>query len=153
MESKGVERHQHSSNPRERNSHLHFVRALLSRDRDLWLTHDFDPCVESPLSPVWIGLEGNLIGLPLIVDKATVQLTRPAVARVCVENCKTKKASSRWIMREGKEASLNKIASLVIESTPFAPLAPYAIVTNDAPEVLTSANGNGKEACTEPTTK
>lgn len=38
----------------------------------------------------------------------------------------------------------------------FAPLAPYAIVTNDAPEVLTSANGNGKEACTKnivPTTK
>ncbi|VFQ64978.1 unnamed protein product [Cuscuta campestris] len=63
-------------------------------------TCDFDPSIDSPLAPVWIGLEGlplhlfepnalfsiaNLVGLPLQMDSATVNLTRPSVARVCVE--------------------------------------------------------------------
>lgn len=152
-------------------SNSDFLRCLLRKSWSIdgykmlvfrW-THDFDPCVESPLSPVWIGLEGlpihlfaptalysifNLIGLPLKIDKATAQLSRPAVARICVEvdlpkelpnsvwlhlgklsflqpihyedlpsfcnscrsfghkNCKIKKASSRWIRREGKEATM-----------------------------------------------
>ncbi|RAL55041.1 hypothetical protein DM860_018103 [Cuscuta australis] len=63
-------------------------------------TCDFDPSIDSPLALVWIGVEGlplhlfepnalfsiaNLVGLPLQMDSATVNLTRPSVARVCVE--------------------------------------------------------------------
>lgn len=85
-----------------------FLRCLL---RKIWKiddstvevfrwTHDFDPTVESPYIPVWIGLEGlpihlfdplslfsiaNLIGRPLKSDTATSHLSRPSVARVCVE--------------------------------------------------------------------
>ncbi|VFQ86987.1 unnamed protein product [Cuscuta campestris] len=63
-------------------------------------THDFDPNADSPLIPVWIGLEGlpihlfdslalfsngNLLGKPLKTDSATETLSRPSVARICVE--------------------------------------------------------------------
>ncbi|VFQ76029.1 unnamed protein product [Cuscuta campestris] len=63
-------------------------------------THDFDPAIDSPLIPVWISLEGlpihlfdslalysiaNLIGKPLKTDAATASLSRPSVARICVE--------------------------------------------------------------------
>ncbi|VFQ87014.1 unnamed protein product [Cuscuta campestris] len=61
---------------------------------------DYDAETESPLIPVWIGLEGlpihlfdssalyliaNLIGRPLRTDTATKNLSRPSVARLCVE--------------------------------------------------------------------
>lgn len=65
---------------------------------------DFDPSVESPLTPIWIGLEGiplhlfdpcslysianlGLVGRPLKTDSATSTVSRPSVAtaRVCVE--------------------------------------------------------------------
>ncbi|VFQ96661.1 unnamed protein product [Cuscuta campestris] len=63
-------------------------------------THDFDPNIDSPLIPVWISLEGlpihffdslalysiaNLIGKPLKTDAATANLSRPSIARICVE--------------------------------------------------------------------
>ncbi|VFQ95461.1 unnamed protein product [Cuscuta campestris] len=63
-------------------------------------TPDFDPNADSPLIPVWIGLEGlpihlfdslalysigNLLGKPLKTDSATTTLSRPSVARICVE--------------------------------------------------------------------
>ncbi|VFQ90817.1 unnamed protein product [Cuscuta campestris] len=63
-------------------------------------THDFDPNADSPLILVWIGLEGlpihlfdslalfsigNLLGKPLKTDSATATLSRPSVARICVE--------------------------------------------------------------------
>ncbi|VFQ66455.1 unnamed protein product [Cuscuta campestris] len=63
-------------------------------------TCEFDPSVDSPLSPVWIALEGlpihlfepnalfsiaKLVGSPLQLDSATLNLARPSVARVCVE--------------------------------------------------------------------
>ncbi|VFQ79481.1 unnamed protein product [Cuscuta campestris] len=62
--------------------------------------NDFDPTVHSPLTPVWIGFAGlpihlfepnalfsigNLIGTPLKMDHATLMLSRPSVARLCIE--------------------------------------------------------------------
>ncbi|VFQ84581.1 unnamed protein product [Cuscuta campestris] len=63
-------------------------------------TNDFDPTVDSPLTPVWIGFAGlpihlfepnalfsigNLIGTPLKMDNATLMLSRPSVAHLCIE--------------------------------------------------------------------
>ncbi|VFQ80828.1 unnamed protein product [Cuscuta campestris] len=87
---------------------LDFLRCLLQKYWKIngfnlkvfrW-THDFDPNADSPLIPVWIGLEGlpihlfdslalysigNLLGKPLKTDSATATLSRPSVARICVE--------------------------------------------------------------------
>ncbi|CAH9071832.1 unnamed protein product [Cuscuta epithymum] len=63
-------------------------------------TPAFQPNVESPVVPVWIGFEGlpihlfdrralfdiaGLIGTPLKIDAATANLSRPYVTSVCVE--------------------------------------------------------------------
>ncbi|VFQ74277.1 unnamed protein product, partial [Cuscuta campestris] len=74
---------------------------------------DFDPSVESPLVPVWVGLEGlpihlfekptlfsiaKLFGSRLQTDAATVNLSRPNVARVCVEvNLSKELPKAIWI--------------------------------------------------------
>ncbi|KAL0283500.1 UNVERIFIED_CONTAM: hypothetical protein Sradi_7225900 [Sesamum radiatum] len=61
---------------------------------------DFDPHTESPIAPVWIKLPGlpvhlfeknalftfaDKIGKPLRMDEPTADLSRPDLARVCVE--------------------------------------------------------------------
>ncbi|KAL0293893.1 UNVERIFIED_CONTAM: hypothetical protein Sangu_3228800 [Sesamum angustifolium] len=61
---------------------------------------DFDPQIESPIAPVWIRLSAlpvhlfeknafftlaTKIGRPLRMDEPTADLTRPDLARVCVE--------------------------------------------------------------------
>ncbi|KAK4439284.1 hypothetical protein Salat_0263300 [Sesamum alatum] len=63
-------------------------------------TADFDPHVESPIAPIWLRLpdlpchlfEKNAlfsiakqIGKPLRMDEATADLSRPNLARICVE--------------------------------------------------------------------
>lgn len=63
-------------------------------------TPSFDPCVDTPIIPVWVALEGlpihlhdyrtlyeiaKLIGTPLKMDSATLSFHRPSVARFCVE--------------------------------------------------------------------
>ncbi|CAH9072374.1 unnamed protein product [Cuscuta epithymum] len=76
-------------------------------------TPDFRPNVESPVVPVWISFEGlplhlqdkralfdiaGLLGNPLKIDAATANLSRPSVARVCVEIDVTKDMPSKvWI--------------------------------------------------------
>ncbi|RAL42415.1 hypothetical protein DM860_017595 [Cuscuta australis] len=102
-------------------SETDFLRCLL---RNRWIigssymrvfrwTADFDPSVESPLVPVWVGLEGLPIhlfhkptlfsiakrfGSPLQTDAATANLNRPNVARVCVEvNLSKELPKAIWI--------------------------------------------------------
>lgn len=63
-------------------------------------TPEFDPHIESPISPVWIRFPelpchlfhkkalfgiAKLIGKPLRMDEPTADLSRPSLARVCVE--------------------------------------------------------------------
>lgn len=102
-----------------------FLRCLLRKswriDRCImkvfrW-TPDFDAEAESPLLPVWIALEGlpihlfestalysiaNLIGRPLCTDTATENLTKPSVARVCVELDLSKEIPKAILVHLGK---------------------------------------------------
>ncbi|KAG8387620.1 hypothetical protein BUALT_Bualt02G0040100 [Buddleja alternifolia] len=63
-------------------------------------TADFDPSEESPIMPVWIKVFGlkphwfhrqflfhvaSLVGKPLKLDEATIEISNPATARICVE--------------------------------------------------------------------
>ncbi|VFQ85169.1 unnamed protein product [Cuscuta campestris] len=87
-------------------------------------TPDYDAETESPLIPVWVGLEGlpihlfdsaalysiaNLIGRPLRTDSATRNLTRPSVARVCVELDLSKEIPKAIWIHLGKLSSFQPI--------------------------------------------
>lgn len=133
-------------------SHNDFLRCLL---RKFWKidgynmkvfhwTADFDPTSDSPLTPVCIGLEGlplhlfdataifsiaNLIGKPLKADTATLQLSRPSVARICVELDLSKDLPpSVWI-------HLGKLSYL------------QPIVYEDLPEFCSSCRKFGHKNC------
>ncbi|VFQ74606.1 unnamed protein product [Cuscuta campestris] len=92
------------------------MTRLIDQQEAQWTNYyniDFDPSVESPLVPVWVGLEGlpihlfdkptlfsiaKLFGSPLQTDAATVNLSRPNVARVCVEvNLSKELPKAIWI--------------------------------------------------------
>lgn len=76
-------------------------------------TVDFQLSVEPVVIPTWIGLEGlsihlfnkgslfsiaNLIGKAMKIDEPTANLTRPSVARICIEVNHLKNLPKRiWI--------------------------------------------------------
>ncbi|VFQ69265.1 unnamed protein product [Cuscuta campestris] len=113
-------------------------KKWLVKDEDF---KDFDPSVESPLVPVWVGLEGlpihlfdkptlfsiaKLFGSPLQTDAATVNLSRPNVARVCVEVKLTKELPKTiWIhlrSRNSRWVRKTKPRGKVVNETPGQPV-------------------------------
>src|SRR2546430_15288690 len=94
-------------------------------------TPDFRLAVQSSIVPVWISLPnlplflfnkrglfsiGSLLGKPLTLDSATADLSRPSVARVCVEVDLTKKLIAR--VRLDCEASEGFWQEVIYEKIP-----------------------------------
>lgn len=90
---------------------LNFIEIFLMRIFRWFL--DFRADVESPIVPIWIGLPdlplflfdkkilfsiGKILGSPLKIDMLTAEISRPSLAKICVEVDLTKKLPSRiWL--------------------------------------------------------
>ncbi|KAG8377015.1 hypothetical protein BUALT_Bualt09G0124200 [Buddleja alternifolia] len=98
--------------------------------RVLKRTSNFDPNEESPIMPIWIKIFGlkphwfhrqflfhiaSLVGKPLKLDEATVEIDNPIVARICVElNVLEKLNHDIPIQMDGK----NKLLKIQYEGIP-----------------------------------
>lgn len=86
----------------------------------LW-TPDFRPEVESSIVPVWVKLPNlplfmfnkhcifsiaRLIGTPLALDLPTAEVSRPSLAKVCVQIDVLKKHPQRFSLQYGELAIL-----------------------------------------------
>ncbi|KAG8387072.1 hypothetical protein BUALT_Bualt03G0215300 [Buddleja alternifolia] len=93
--------------------------------RVLKWTSEFDPTEESPIMPVWIKVSGlrphwfhrqflyhvaSLIGKPLKLDEATIEIANPMFARMCVEiNVLDKLVPNVPIQKDGKSRFFKEV--------------------------------------------